>query len=910
MLQNGPNQAPKDSSDAFEKIQAAVLEALRNSPDSIESDRLKKSGIESSQPVASSETSTSQLNTDVTNPFGEAIKLKEERLKQLTQSDPKKEEPGSDLKDFNIEKFAAKFAEEALQKIASKKNVITQINPPQLPVPEFFYRDASLNSHYSGTAIPSNDIGVELQIGGTPFSYVQTNFLTKIKTAYIKAITSFKHALMRIGNKVLGAFIETQNNEPIFKIPEEEVEKITLTRPSIDVINMLGQGGEAKVYRVEIKNKLKGLKVFREPWDEQYKTEESRLTAAKRLPEYANRLAEFPKLPGCIVAPEHIAYDRGGKLIGYSMNLIKNSISLAALMTPSDQAEHNITHNDLMQIFLEVHDALVQLHKNGVIIGDLRPENILISSGAIYIVDAESMQYGKWKCHNFTPGWVDPLLCELKDDGKSVVKTQPHNEAGDWYAFSVMLFEALTGVSPYGGTLIEKGKIVPEFERPYSQKSVFNEKVIVPPFALPLDNLSPELRKFFENTFDKKKQRGVFPRKLLEETVWTQCTNCKTEFCGAKCSTCGSKSKVSIPEKLESLNFKLNQLQIPAGQEILRFNHVGDKPSYLAFDSNLKSVVHSDNWEVGSMNDPSGYQKYIMLAKNTGLVAGNVCCIIKENGTNNRIAQIDSGLFGETAVDGNDDWLYYIKNRHLFRFKIDELNNENVTPRELPIELDNRDASLWIGSKKGLLLADDADRPLQVYILDGLSQKQVKKFPDINGKIIAADTSFSEHVAWLSLETEEYGRRLKYIFAIDVETRELRAWHKGSELYTPTWLEQIEGKVAYEDQNGSFLLCPTEAGIIRLKLVSNRIMEAGIDTKIRLDPDAIFYAHNSEITVVNDAASEIEAPSAPAVVETQQPLTETSLNTPFSETFTFNPNAFLEAVHNKNQEINSNFNKS
>lgn len=265
--------------------------------------------------------------------------------------------------------------------------------------------------------------------------------------------------------------------------------------------------------------------------------------------------------------------------------------------------------------------------------------------------------------------------------------------------------------------------------------------------------------------------------------------------------------------------------------------------------------------------------------------------------------QIDTGLLGETAIDGNDDWLYYIKNHHLFRFKVDELNDENVTPRELPVELDNRTGSLWIGPDTGLLLADDPDRPLQIYILDGLSQKPVKNLPEINGKILAADVSFSENTTWLTLETQEYDRTLKYLFAINSKTRELLAWLKASELYIPTWLDRIDHKAAYEEMGESYLLCPTEAGAVRLKVVSNRIMEAGMDTKIRLAADGTFFAHKGEITVVTNQA--YTTPTLEAPTPHDLPSAATELNTPFVEAFDFKPDAFLKEMHNKNQEINS-----
>lgn len=123
--------------------------------------------------------------------------------------------------------------------------------------------------------------------------------------------------------------------------------------------------------------------------------------------------------------------------------------------------------------------ALEALHRAGKVHRDVRPENVLITpEGRVVLVDY---------------GLLSDEGVEHDDDAiaGSPAYMSPDDEvspASDWYAFGVLLFEALTGALPFAGTahevIVRKRTVIapsPSFV------------VSLPPEAAPLDELCVKL---------------------------------------------------------------------------------------------------------------------------------------------------------------------------------------------------------------------------------------------------------------------------------------------------------------------------------------------------------------------------------------------------------------------------------
>ncbi len=92
--------------------------------------------------------------------------------------------------------------------------------------------------------------------------------------------------------------------------------------------------------------------------------------------------------------------------------------------------------------------GLSALHAAGVVHRDIKPSNVLVAEGRLVIVDF---------------GLARPALQQSSDDdivgtaayiAPEHVRGQPVGPAADWYAVGVILYQALTGATPFTGSLV------------------------------------------------------------------------------------------------------------------------------------------------------------------------------------------------------------------------------------------------------------------------------------------------------------------------------------------------------------------------------------------------------------------------------------------------------------------------
>jgi len=99
----------------------------------------------------------------------------------------------------------------------------------------------------------------------------------------------------------------------------------------------------------------------------------------------------------------------------------------------------------------EVVLALEHLHGEGVIFRDLKPENVLIlMDGHVQLTDfglSKRLEDASDRAHAVvgTPSYMAP----------EVVRGQSYDQAVDWWTLGVMVFELLTGTTPFRGATVE-----------------------------------------------------------------------------------------------------------------------------------------------------------------------------------------------------------------------------------------------------------------------------------------------------------------------------------------------------------------------------------------------------------------------------------------------------------------------
>ncbi|HEY3351798.1 MAG TPA: hypothetical protein VGQ83_00995 [Polyangia bacterium] len=306
-------------------------------------------------------------------------------------------------------------------------------------------------------------------------------------------------------------------------------------RVTLDPARAIGKGGEADVFDI---GGGRALKLFKTPDHPDYALSPAEQQgAAARIAEHQRKLRDFPRgLPAAVVGPLELALDGAGHVAGYVMRLLAGAAPLAAYGEPSCAAR-GVAPSVVLELLAGLHGTVAALHTQGVVIGDLNDENVLVQGGSPWVIDADSFQFGPYRCGVYTERFVDPLLCDPARPHP--VLTQPYTPASDWYAFAALVLQSLLWVGPYGGLYRPRdpARLVAHAARPLHRITVFHPDVRYPRPARPLgvlpDDLLEELRLVFE-----RDRRVPFPRPLLEGLRFTRCTACGTEHARAVCPGC------------------------------------------------------------------------------------------------------------------------------------------------------------------------------------------------------------------------------------------------------------------------------------------------------------------------------------------------------------------------------------
>ena len=298
---------------------------------------------------------------------------------------------------------------------------------------------------------------------------------------------------------------------------------------------LLGQGGEAEVYDLGDGRVVKWWKPADHP--DYDGLPDAQDVARRRLAEQPIKLRGLPgKLPTAVVAPcgFALASKKSTHVVGYLMPKVAG-VPLHSFGEPKWRRDNPIAGGDVVAALLALHDAIGELHRAGVVIGDCNDLNVLVDGRRVHLIDVDSYQFGGYACPMFSERFVDPRLC----DAQQLVPVRPHDEASDWFAFAVMAFRTLLGVGPWGGVHQPPNPTlrVPPTLRALKRLSVLAGDIVYPRAARALATLPDELLEVFRAIFERD-QRGAFPRALLERLRLRACTTCGEEHGRVRCPAC------------------------------------------------------------------------------------------------------------------------------------------------------------------------------------------------------------------------------------------------------------------------------------------------------------------------------------------------------------------------------------
>lgn len=552
--------------------------------------------------------------------------------------------------------------------------------------------------------------------------------------------------------------------------------------------NAIGKGGEADIY----KHNGHAIKIFKTPDDPDYQNDPiAQRGARERLAEQQFKLPAFPdRLPPAVVTPQEIAYN-GTEVVGYSMRFVDNVEVLLKYGDRRYREQGAIDGNQALEVFRILHHLVNAVHASGVVIGDFNDLNVLVGHPYVYIVDADSMQFGRFHCRTFTMRFVDPLCLSKTHLGLE----RPHSTESDWYAFATMLFQTLLYVGPYGGVhRPPPSSGMPRLQhdaRVLARITVFDGDVVYPRPAILYSVLPDDLLHHFQRVYEDDK-RGEFPADLLDFR-WTKCSSCGAEHARNICPACAT-------------TVKRETTVVRGSVKATRVIKVDGQILYATFgrDGKLRFLYH-DGREfkreggklvVESMVDP--VMRYRILGDKTIIGSRNRMWAFEAS---TRTAKHVDAYEGAAMFDVNEEHIFWLEDGRLVR-------DGAIDSAWIGDVIEGR-TLFWAGDTFGLGFYR-AGEIMRTFVFsshkgfyDGV------RIPPIPGQLVDSSCTFSADLAWLTIAYQHKGVLKHHCYVV----------HRDGNLLASgsfTWLaDSIRGSFAQVRS----LFVPSDDGILRIDLI-------------------------------------------------------------------------------------------
>jgi hypothetical protein len=581
-------------------------------------------------------------------------------------------------------------------------------------------------------------------------------------------------------------------------------------RIELDPRRSIGKGGEADVYDV---GRGRALKIFKTSDHPDYDGLSAEQKAADaRIAEHQTKLREFPKsLPSGVIAPERLATDRAGRsIVGYEMALVPNAEPLLRFADASFRRGGGISSARVIDLFRSIHSTLSGIHAAGVIVGDLNDLNILVSKvkGPRFI-DADSYQFGRYRCSVFTDRFVDPKLC--LERASSLRLARPFNAGADWYAFAVLLMQSLLFVGPYGGVHRPKdpAKRIAHGARPLHRITVFHPEVQYPKPAVSPRVLSDDLREHFHRVFEKD-ERGPFPLSLLERLEFQLCPSCGAEHARPACPLC-CPNGASPAKTVTTVRGAVTVRRVFETSGVILAAAIDGHA--IRFVHHERGAFHREGGEVLFKGELDPALRFAVAGNRTLVGRGGEVVTI-EPGKSPTRTSVDA-CNGTPQFAADERHRYWIAGGRLHRepLSISASSMSLLDPVETIGEVLEGQTRFWVGStfgvgfyRAGNVSVAFAFDSTKRGICDGLD------LPPLRGELVAASCAIDRERAWLMLALQDAGRT-SHTCLVYSKAGALEAMHQG-DAHDGSWLGTIGGQCA----TGGVLLAPTDGGIVRVEV--------------------------------------------------------------------------------------------
>ncbi|MEP7127092.1 MAG: hypothetical protein ABJE95_39530 [Byssovorax sp.] len=575
----------------------------------------------------------------------------------------------------------------------------------------------------------------------------------------------------------------------------------------------VGKGGEADVF--DIGNGTV-LKLWKTPEHPDYEGAPGEQDAAReRIDTHQQKLRAFPSgLPARVIVPLALATDRSGNRIsGYTMGFVDGA---EVLMCFGDPRLRDLAASSARAL-VDLHGTVAGLHARGVVIGDFNDLNVLVKDEQAYLIDADSFQFGSFRCRVFTERFVDPLHCDPLE--KRPLLCKPFSADSDWCAFTVMVMQTLLSVGPYGGIYKPKSASarMPECARPLRRITVFHPEVLYPKPAAPYAVLPDDLLQHLHLVFEKD-QRGAFPRALLDGLGWTRCPACCAGHARAVCPFCVTTAPAAVKE-ITVVRGEVTATRIFATRGVIL--------AAALEDGELRYLIHEDNEyrrEDGSvvLSGPLDLlARFAVRGDKTLLARGARVITLALGAVIDRLEVDRVGMRPVFAVNAHHR--YWVRGGRLFRSAegTREVSIEQAWSYPLPMgEVLAGQTRIWAGDRFGFGFYRAGNLSV-AFVFDAKSPgiKDTVKLPFLGGQLVDATCIVGDSHAWVLLAANDKGRTRHQCVVVGRDG-EVVATAEG-DADDGTWLGTLRGKCAV----GCFLLAATDSGLSRVEARQGTLVE-------------------------------------------------------------------------------------
>ncbi len=597
----------------------------------------------------------------------------------------------------------------------------------------------------------------------------------------------------------------------------------------LDPKKSIGKGGEADVFDIGNYLALKAYKLPNHP--DLTGNLRAQKAARERIEEHQKKLRVFPKnLPPRVITPIDLITDTNGQVVGYTMKLLAGT---EALLRYSDKGfrQTGIDNNAVIKTFLDIYETLESIHKRNVVVGDFNDLNVLIRDNQAYFIDTDSFQFGSFMCRLFTERFVDPLLCDSREQRPILIK--PYNVDSDWFAYAIMLMQSLLYVGPYGGIYKPKNRLqrIVQPARSLRRITVFHPDVKYPKPATHYDVLPDDLIEKLRLIFEKD-ERGSFPKDLIENIRWTKCIVCGAEHARNICPEC---SHAAIKETVR-IHGKVTVRE--------SFRTKGIILEATTWRGNLYWVYHEDGELKREGGKTIAYQSLdpkirFRVMKNNTLIAKNHQLI--NIGTDGKLIKLVVDTYRNTPIFGtNSENYYWLTGGRLMR--------NGAFADEIVGQVLENQTLFWIGEKFGFGFYR-AGQIQTTFVFDAKAKtiNDSIKLPRITGELINANCYFGTNRCWFFIITQNEGKIYNECIVIGSKGEFLA--HTKEEKGENSWLESVRGKTT----SGDFLLVATDEGVVRIETANKQLIIAKEfpDTEPFISQDCWLFTAKDGVYVVD-----------------------------------------------------------